>query len=144
MSKQLALALSSPAEHGDFVHEVRRHTVLIWEAQAASKKLKSQKLPLILDDPLTQSDTNRRDGLWRVLRQASQFLQIVFVTCHETHLPENTGANFVTLGEWKQATNTLVATVTVVEETPKRTKKIKPETNGHTDEKATSESLALW
>ena len=38
MSKQLALALSSPAEHGDFVHEVRRHTVLIWEAQAASKK----------------------------------------------------------------------------------------------------------
>lgn len=38
MSKQLALALSSPAEHGDFVHEVRQHTVLIWEAQAASKK----------------------------------------------------------------------------------------------------------
>ena len=39
MSKQLKLALSNPAEHGDFVHgDTRRHTVLIWEAQAASKK----------------------------------------------------------------------------------------------------------
>lgn len=36
MSRQLTLALSSPAEHGDFVHEQRRHTVLIWDPLASS------------------------------------------------------------------------------------------------------------
>jgi hypothetical protein len=36
MVKQLALALSSPAEHGDFVHEQRRHTVMLWDPMATS------------------------------------------------------------------------------------------------------------
>ena len=35
MSKQLALALRAPAEHGEFVHFQRRHgTVLLWDQQA--------------------------------------------------------------------------------------------------------------
>ena len=36
MPKQLALALSSPAEHGDFVHEQRRHTVVLWDPMATT------------------------------------------------------------------------------------------------------------
>ena len=34
MSKQLALALRAPAEHGEFVHSGKRHdTVIVWKAQ---------------------------------------------------------------------------------------------------------------
>lgn len=72
-------------------------------AQSAAKKLPNAQMPLVLDDPLTQTDTRRREGLWRVLRQASTNLQIVFVTCHETHLPTGIEANFLTLGDWPEA-----------------------------------------
>src|SRR5690606_7522520 len=39
-------------------------------ARLAAQKLPSKRLPVLLDDPLTQTDTLRRDGLWRVLSEA--------------------------------------------------------------------------
>jgi recombinational DNA repair ATPase RecF len=131
------------ASHSGGMQEQTALALRLILAQAAAKKLKSRKLPLILDDPLTQSDTNRRAGLWRVLREASQYLQIVFVTCHETHLTEAIEANFVTLGAWKEAE---LAPIVAAEEKTKssRAKKIKTQTNGHTPEKVETDSLALW
>jgi uncharacterized protein YhaN len=37
---------------------------------------------VILDDPLTETSPDRRPEMFRVLQQAAQDLQIVFVTCH--------------------------------------------------------------
>lgn len=68
-------------------------------AKLAAQNLPGQRLPLVLDDPLTQSDTLRREGLWRVLDEASENLQILFVTCHEAQLPASV-AHHVTVGEW--------------------------------------------
>ena len=90
-------------------------------ARLAAQKLPSQRLPILLDDPLTQTDTIRREGLWRVLREASEHLQILFVTCHESQLPSGQ-AHHIIIGDWREK---------AVEETevikPKRTVK-KPET----------------
>ena len=86
MSKQLKLALSNPAEHGDFVHgDTRRHTVLIWEAQAASKKwtkvAPSDDLAQILAAHVGQPDryftVNQFQG-WRTVRLLRS-LQACFV-----------------------------------------------------------------
>lgn len=72
-------------------------------ARLAAQKLPSQRLPIILDDPLTQTDTIRRDGLWHVLQEASKNLQILFVTCHEAHLP-SVEAHHITIGNWPEET----------------------------------------
>ena len=86
MSKQLKLALSNPAEHGDFVHgDTRRHTVLIWEAQAASKKwtkvAPADDLAQILAAHVGQPDryftVNQFQG-WRTVRLLRS-LQACFV-----------------------------------------------------------------
>ena len=70
-------------------------------ARLAAQKLPSQRLPIVLDDPLTQTDTIRRQGLWRVLREASEHLQILFVTCHESHLPQGQGYHII-MGDWRE------------------------------------------
>jgi len=70
-------------------------------ARLAAQKLPSQRLPIVLDDPLTQTDTLRREGLWRVLREASEHLQILFVTCHEAQLPGGE-AHHIILGDWRE------------------------------------------
>jgi DNA repair exonuclease SbcCD ATPase subunit len=70
-------------------------------ARLAAQKLPSKRLPVVLDDPLTQTDTTRREGLWRVLLEASENLQILFVTCHETHLPPS-NAHHISVGEWNE------------------------------------------
>src|SRR5690606_32040920 len=77
------------ASHSGGMQEQTALALRLIIAQASAKKLPSGKLPLVLDDPLTQTDTARRSGLWRVLRAASGHLQILFVTCHETHLPQS-------------------------------------------------------
>ncbi len=68
-------------------------------AKLAAQNLPGQRLPLVLDDPLTQTDTLRREGLWRVLNEASENLQILFVTCHEAQLPAGE-AHHVVVGRW--------------------------------------------
>jgi DNA repair exonuclease SbcCD ATPase subunit len=71
-------------------------------AQLSAQKLPSKRLPIILDDPLTQTDATRRDGLWRVLQKAGDNLQIIFVTCHEAQLPP-LEAHHIAVGEWQSA-----------------------------------------
>ena len=41
---------------------------------------------VILDDPLTQTDRHRRPEMYRVLAQAAQQMQILFITCHQDTL----------------------------------------------------------
>src|SRR5262249_46125543 len=38
---------------------------------------------VILDDPLTETSPDRRPEMFRVLQQAAEDLQILFVTCHD-------------------------------------------------------------
>lgn len=113
-------------------------------ARLAAQKLPGRRLPLILDDPLTQTDTMRRDGLWRVLHEASENLQILFVTCHEAHLPAGE-ANHITIGSWPEN----------AERNPSAPSNVKPEAKtGATakkrkaprkaKEEETSEVLTLW
>lgn len=68
-------------------------------AGLAAQNLPSKRLPIVLDDPLTQTDTTRREGLWRVLEKAGENLQIIFVTCHETQLPP-LNAHHIDVGDW--------------------------------------------
>ena len=100
-------------------------------ARLAAQKLPGRRLPIVLDDPLTQTDTTRREGLWRVLLEASQNLQILFVTCHETHLPQG-DAHHISVGEWHEEAKT------VATKKPKTTAR-KPKT-----EQAEKETPALW
>jgi DNA repair exonuclease SbcCD ATPase subunit len=100
-------------------------------AQLAAQKLPSKRLPIVLDDPLTQTDTTRRDGLWRVLLEASENLQILFVTCHETHLPQG-DAHHIAIGEWREETETKTA------------KKPKAPARKSKLETAKKETPALW
>jgi DNA repair exonuclease SbcCD ATPase subunit len=90
------------ASHSAGMQEQTALALRLILAQAAAKKLPTGKLPLVLDDPLTQSDSLRRDGLWKVLSQAASHLQILFATCHETHLPIGADVQFLTLGEWSE------------------------------------------
>ncbi len=54
--------------------------------QMTSSRLPSGRLPVILDDPLTHTDTARREGLIKVLLEAAKSLQILYISCHEEHL----------------------------------------------------------
>jgi DNA repair exonuclease SbcCD ATPase subunit len=111
-------------------------------AQAAAKKLPSAKLPLVLDDPLTQTDAARREGLWRVLQQAAQHLQILFVTCHETRLPHPSDVRWIALGEWSAEPLHPI----VNEGKSKRANEIaRSEKNGHQEPEAViTQTLSLW
>ena len=60
MSKQLALALRAPAEHGEFLHSGKRHgTVIVWRAQCRpqwGKIAPSDDLPAAMADHLGEID----------------------------------------------------------------------------------------
>jgi DNA repair exonuclease SbcCD ATPase subunit len=115
-------------------------------AQAAAKKLPTGKLPLVLDDPLTQSDSLRRDGLWKVLSQAAKHLQILFVTCHETHLPQGADVSFLTLGDWNEAEFSIIQAerpqAVEIVEVPKKVRPRLPQKLEMSDGNAAT--LPLW
>jgi len=60
VSKQLALALRAPAEHGEFVHSGKRHgTVIVWKAQCRPQwgKIKpADDLPAAMADHIGEID----------------------------------------------------------------------------------------
>lgn len=107
-------------------------------ARLAAQKLPSQRLPVVLDDPLTQTDTSRREGLWRVLREASEHLQILFVTCHETQLP-NGQAHHIVVGDWHEE-----AVEEVKISKPKRTSSKAGKNKPTSQATATVEALPLF
>jgi uncharacterized protein YhaN len=65
--------------------------------QMTSRGLPSGRLPVILDDPLTQTDSARRTGLVKVLLEAAQSLQILYISCHEEHLAEMANARRISV-----------------------------------------------
>jgi uncharacterized protein YhaN len=50
---------------------------------------------VILDDPLTETSPDRRPEMFRVLQQAAQDLQILFVTCHDDVLATLPGQSHI-------------------------------------------------
>jgi DNA repair exonuclease SbcCD ATPase subunit len=86
------------SEHSEGMKEQVAFSLRLILAQKVAKHLPSGRLPVILDDPFTQSDSARRSGLTDVLREVTPSLQIIFVTCHEA--PENIEMTRLTLGEW--------------------------------------------
>jgi DNA repair exonuclease SbcCD ATPase subunit len=60
--------------------------------QMTSSRLPSGRLPVILDDPLTHTDNTRRAGLIKVLLEAAESLQILYISCHEEHLADMANA----------------------------------------------------
>ena len=87
-------------EHSEGMKEQVAFALRLILAQRVAGHLPSGKLPVILDDPFTQSDSSRRVGLGEVLREAGESLQIIFVTCHDAPPSCNEQTRFIKLGEW--------------------------------------------
>jgi DNA repair exonuclease SbcCD ATPase subunit len=134
------------ASHSGGMQEQTALVLRLILAQLAAQRLPSGRLPIILDDPLTQSDARRRAGLYRVLNEAAQSLQIIFVTCHSDHDSGMAGAKEISVGEPLEAVAEYPSpepVITVVEPTNLTTRKrSKAETNGQ--HKGEPETLSLW
>ncbi len=87
-------------EHSEGMKEQVAFALRLILAQRVAGNLPSGKLPVILDDPFTQSDSSRRVGLGEVLGEAGASLQIIFVTCHDAPPSQNEATRFIQLGEW--------------------------------------------
>ena len=85
-------------EHSEGMKEQVAFALRLILAERVAKNLPSGRLPVILDDPFTQSDRGRRAGLGEVLRAAGEHLQIVFVTCHDAPPASDEGTRFLQLG----------------------------------------------
>ena len=88
------------SEHSEGMKEQVAFALRLILAERVAQNLPSGRLPVILDDPFTQSDSSRRVGLGEVLRQAGAHLQIIFVTCHGAPPSQNEETRFIELGEW--------------------------------------------
>ncbi len=97
-------------EHSEGFKEQVAFALRLILARRIAEHLPSKRLPIVLDDPFTQSDSARRGGLGEVLQDAASSLQILFVTCHEAPRIAGIEANLIRLGEWDE------------ESPPKRTK----------------------
>ena len=86
-------------EHSEGMKEQVAFALRLILAQRVAGSLPSGRLPVILDDPFTQSDSSRRVGLGEVLREAGQSLQIIFVTCHDAPPSQDDQTRRIRLGE---------------------------------------------
>ncbi|HEX9996939.1 MAG TPA: AAA family ATPase [Abditibacterium sp.] len=92
------------AEHSEGLKEQVAFALRLLLATRVAAHLPSKRLPVVLDDPFTQSDAARRGGLGEVLSDAAQSLQILFVTCHDAPQIDGIEANLIRLGEWEDET----------------------------------------
>ena len=90
------------SEHSEGMKEQVAFALRLILAERVAGNLPSGRLPVILDDPFTQSDSSRRVGLGEVLRQAGAHLQIIFVTCHGAPPSCDDQTRFIELGEWSE------------------------------------------
>ena len=88
------------AEHSEGMKEQVAFALRLILAERVAENLPSGRLPVILDDPFTQSDSSRRVGLGEVLSEAGAHLQIIFVTCHDAPPSCNDETRFIELGQW--------------------------------------------
>ena len=144
---EITISLDFDAHSGG----MREQTALVMRlilAQLAASRLPGKRLPVILDDPLTQTDTKRRAGLFRVLSEAARSLQIIFVTCHEGHCEGLENANQIRLGELPEpVANGIVENPPAAAEPVKRARSTiragkEAATNGHA--KVEADTLSLW
>ena len=85
-------------EHSEGMKEQVAFALRLILAERVAKNLPSKRLPVTLDDPFTQSDRGRREGLGEVLQQAGEHLQIIFVTCHDAPPAPDGETRFLRLG----------------------------------------------
>ena len=90
------------SEHSEGMKEQVAFALRLILAERVAGNLPSGRLPVILDDPFTQSDSSRRVGLGEVLSEASAHLQIIFVTCHGAPPSHNDETRWIELGEWRE------------------------------------------
>ncbi len=88
------------AEHSEGMKEQVAFALRLILAQRIAGNLPSGRLPVILDDPFTQSDSSRRVGLGEVLAEAGASLQIIFVTCHDAPPAQSGESRLIALGAW--------------------------------------------
>ncbi len=89
-------------EHSEGFKEQVAFALRLILARRIAQHLPSQRLPIVLDDPFTQSDSARRGGLGEVLRDAAGTLQILFVTCHPAPVLSGIETNLIHLGAWDE------------------------------------------
>jgi uncharacterized protein YhaN len=90
------------SEHSEGMKEQTAFALRLLLASRVAHHLPSGRLPVILDDPFTQSDATRRQGLGTVLTEAANSLQILFVTCHQDHFAAEVPVHWVRLGDWPE------------------------------------------
>ncbi len=89
-------------EHSEGFKEQVAFALRLILARRIAGHLPSKRLPIVLDDPFTQSDASRRGGLGEVLQDAASALQILFVTCHSAPKISGIEANLILLGPWDE------------------------------------------
>ena len=95
-----ASTISLPfGSHSEGMKEQVAFALRLILAERVAQNLPSGRLPVILDDPFTQSDSSRRIGLGAVLREAGAHLQIVFVTCHDAPPSQNDATRSIELAQ---------------------------------------------
>lgn len=103
LTKSDGSTISLPfAEHSEGLKEQVAFALRLLLATRVASHLPSKRLPVVLDDPFTQSDASRRGGLGEVLKDAAQSLQILFVTCHTAPHVEGLPVNLIRLGDWEE------------------------------------------
>ena len=85
-------------EHSEGMKEQVAFALRLILAGRVAQSLPSGRLPVITDDPFTQSDSGRREALGEVLREAGENLQILFVTCHDAPPAPDETTRFLKLG----------------------------------------------
>jgi len=140
LSREGEALLSLPfGEHSEGFKEQVAFALRLILARRIAEHLPSKRLPIVLDDPFTQSDQSRRGGLGEVLGEASSALQILFVTCHTAPALE---ANLIRLGEWDEKDE---KTAPPKKAAPKTAKKIEKKAEKIVMESAPdAETLALF
>ncbi|PQV64659.1 putative protein YhaN [Abditibacterium utsteinense] len=89
-------------EHSEGFKEQVAFALRLLLARRIAGHLPSKRLPIVLDDPFTQSDSARRGGLGEVLQDAATSLQILFVTCHDAPKIAGLEANLIRIGAWDE------------------------------------------
>lgn len=126
-------------EHSEGLKEQVAFALRLLLATRVASHLPSKRLPVVLDDPFTQSDASRLGGLGGVLEDAAQSLQILFVTCHGAPQVDGVDVNTIRLGEWDDG-----ITVPVRSKSATKPKKVERAPAGATKTKVVESTLALF
>jgi len=90
------------SEHSEGMKEQVAFALRLLLARKVVARMPSKRGCVVLDDPFTQSDSSRRQGLGEVLAEALESLQILFVTCHPSPVLEGQDVHLIKLGEWDE------------------------------------------